>query len=72
MRITIDEKEDLDCIKEIINYFKPNIHFKFEDIIKLYEKKPNMFKSNKNIIRDEGSRMTDGQKTLEKSKIINS
>ena len=69
LRITIDEKEDLDCIKEIINYFKPNIYFKFEDIIKLYEKKPNMFKSNKNIIRDEGSRMTDGQKLWRRAKL---
>ena len=70
LRLTIDEKQDLVCIKKIFNYFKPNIYFKFIDIIKLYKKKPSIFKLNNKISRDEGSRLSDGQKLWRRAKKI--
>ena len=69
LRITLDEKEDLICIKKIFNYFKPNIHFSLEDIIKLYKKKPNIFKFNKHIRRDEGSKLSAGQKLWKRARM---
>jgi len=62
LRLTLDEKDDLVCIKKIFNYFKPNINFKLTDVINLYKKKPEIFKSNKKIMRDEGSKLCSGQK----------
>jgi glutamate-1-semialdehyde 2,1-aminomutase len=70
LRLTLDEKKDLVCIKKIFNYFKHNIYFKLDDIIKLYKKKPHIFKINNNITRDEGSKLSDGQKLWKRAKQI--
>ena len=68
LRLTLDEKEDLICIKKIVNYFKPNIFFTLKDIIKLYHKHPKIFKANSKIKRDEGSRLSTGQKFWKRAK----
>ena len=62
LRLTIDEKKDYECIKNIFQNFYPKIDFTLEDIIKLYKKKPKIFELNKNVKRDEGSKMNTGQK----------
>jgi glutamate-1-semialdehyde 2,1-aminomutase len=68
IRLTLDEKEDLICIRKIVNYFKPNIFFTLKDIIKLYHKYPKIFKANSKIKRDEGSRLSTGQKFWKRAK----
>ena len=68
LRLTLDEKEDLICIKKIVNYYKPNIFFTLKDIIKLYHKHPKIFKANSKIKRDEGSRLSTGQKFWKRAK----
>lgn len=62
LRLTLDEKNDLKCIKKIFNFFHPNIYFKLEDIIGLYKKKPKLFDINRDIARNEGSKISSGQK----------
>lgn len=49
LRLTIDYPEDLITIKKIYNYFHPNIYFSWKKVIKLYKKKPILFKENINI-----------------------
>tara|TARA_Y100000768_G_C23978153_1_gene684194 strand:+ start:458 stop:2482 length:2025 start_codon:yes stop_codon:yes gene_type:complete len=61
LRLTVDEKDDYECIKNIFNYFFPREDFTLNEIIKLYEKKPKLFKNMK-IRRDEGSKLHSGQK----------
>ena len=69
LRLTLDEQNDLNCIKKIVNYFDPNIYFSLRDIIKLYSIKPNIFNLNNKIIRDEGSKLSSGQKLWKRAKI---
>ena len=69
LRITLDEQNDLNCIKKIVNYFAPNIYFSLRDIIKLYSIKPSIFNLNNKIIRDEGSKLSSGQKLWKRAKI---
>ena len=54
-RWTLDEPDDFLVISNIFNYFHPNIYFGWEEIIKLSNDKPEFFKYNKNIKRNEGS-----------------
>ena len=62
LRLTIDETEDNECIKGIFKYFYPREDFTLNEIIKLYKKKPNLFKNNMKFKRDEGSKICSGQK----------
>ncbi len=48
-RVTVDEKEDFELIKEIFYHYraKPTIYYR--DLIKLFEEKPNLMKINNHI-----------------------
>ena len=54
LRWTLDTNSDLLTIKNVLEYFHPSITFSWLDILKLNEKKPELFKSNKHIIRNQG------------------
>ena len=69
IRITLDEELDLKIIKNIVNYFEPNIYFNLEDIINLYIANKSLFK-NFGINRNEGAQMSSGQKLWKKAKKI--
>ena len=43
IRLTLDTKKDLFFIKKIYNFFYPKIFFKFEDVMKLFSQRPNLF-----------------------------
>lgn len=62
LRLTLDEQNDYKCINKIFRHFHPRINFTLNDITQLYKKKPNIFKTNMSIKRDEGSQMTTGNK----------
>jgi len=70
IRLTVDEKEDIDVIELILNYFNPKINFNLGDIINLYNKKPNIFKKNSKIIRNEGANLNKNQKLWKRAKKI--
>jgi len=55
LRWTVDEKEDLDFVREIYKnlYYKREI-FLMEDILKLLREKPELIDMNKKFMRDEG------------------
>jgi len=49
LRLTLDYPSDLITIKNVFNYFYPNIYFSWKKVLKLYKKKSYLFKSNLNI-----------------------
>jgi len=69
-RWTVDEKEDLIVINEIFDPFKPNIKFSWQEVLKFMKKNPKIFSKNKNIKRNEGADMGEGQKLWEHAKKI--
>ena len=44
LRWTLDDPEDLEVISNIFEYFNPNINFGWQNIYKLYNDKPELFK----------------------------
>ena len=67
IRLTVDDFADLETILAIVKHFSPNIYFKYQDVIKLFENKPEIFTNLKNK-RDEGSFMGKGQKLWKRAK----
>tara|TARA_B100001250_G_scaffold414603_1_gene454451 strand:+ start:11501 stop:13543 length:2043 start_codon:yes stop_codon:yes gene_type:complete len=68
-RWTVDEYEDLDVVKNIINYFHPRLDFSWHEILNLKQKHPEYFLKNRNIKRNEGSsELIKGQKLWQKAK----
>ena len=68
-RWTLDEKEDFQVISNIFKNLK-NYHCNFNEIIRLRKSKPKIFYANKNIPRDEGSKLNTGQKLWKRVKQI--
>tara|TARA_B100000579_G_scaffold287073_1_gene238045 strand:+ start:11615 stop:13666 length:2052 start_codon:yes stop_codon:yes gene_type:complete len=62
LRLTLDEENDHKVLTQVFNNFKSNIYFSINDIVKLYKNNEKIFAINKNIIRNEGSRIGIGQK----------
>ena len=67
LRLTLDEQRDYELLVKIFNKIK-NYYFSFEDIVKLHKKNKKIFDHNKNIDRDLGSKISDGQKLWIKAK----
>ena len=70
LRWTVDEIEDLKVIKNIFNYFSPNIHFNWHQILKLQKTNPKLFSDNNKIKINEGSSIGTGQKLYKRAKKI--
>lgn len=70
IRWTVDEKEDLEVIENVVKYFYPRKDFSWQEVLNLYNTNPNMFTANKHIQRDEGARMTTGQKLWRRAKKV--
>ena len=69
-RWTVDEPEDLIVVKNIFNYFHPEINFSWKKIIELKDNKPKLFTANEHLIRNEGAVMSTGQKLWSRAKHI--
>lgn len=69
-RWTIDEPEDFEVINNIFNNFKKKIIFSWKEVLKLKASKPNLFIANSQIIRDEGSKLSEGAKLWKRAKNI--
>ncbi len=70
LRITIDEKIDLDVLEKIYNDLNRNSHFMWKELINLYDNKPELFMQNNDIKRNEGSKLGTGQKLWKRAKTI--
>ena len=69
-RWTLDEHDDYKVIKSILEKFSPKFNFKWTDIMKLKKDEPEIFLGNKNIKRNEGALMGEGQKLWKRAKKI--
>lgn len=70
IRLTVDEKNDLLVIKELYNFFEPDIFFSLDDVINAFQSNPEKFRQNAHIKRNEGLRMNKGQKLYIRAKDI--
>lgn len=70
MRWTLDETADLQVIKKVFEHFSPNQEFSWLEVVNLYVKRPDIFKTNAHIQRDEGSKMGSGQKLWKRAKAV--
>ena len=69
-RWTLDEIEDYDVIKSIVDSFSSSYSFSWKDVLKLKEAQPKLFLGNKHIVRNEGGIMGSGQKLWKRAKKI--
>ena len=70
LRWTLDEPEDFEVIKNVFEYFSPDIYFDWKKILELQNSMPNLFEKNKHIINNEGSKMSSGQKLYKRAKKV--
>ena len=69
-RWTVDEPEDFEVILNIFNHFAPKITFKWNEVIELKDRHPELFTANQNLSRNEGSIMSTGQKLWKRAKRV--
>jgi len=69
LRLTLDNFKDLETLRNIFNFFSPNIYFNLKKIEKLYSNYSNIF-TNLNFSRNYGSNMNKGQKLWYRAKRI--
>ena len=62
IRLTVDEKDDLQVVKKLFEHFKPNIHFNYKEIAKFYNKNKHFFRKNSHLQLNEGSILDKSQK----------
>ena len=67
--LTLDNNIDFKTIKNIFDYFYPNIYFSYNQIMNLKNKKPKLFLNNSHK-RNEGSKLGKGQKLWLRAKNI--
>lgn len=70
LRWTVDELEDFYVISDVMNFFKPNIYFSWEEVLSLYNSRKDIFMKNDSIKRNEGITMNKGQKLWRRAKGI--
>ena len=69
-RWTVDEPEDFEVIRQIFEYFYPDIYFSWNRVLELYNSNPQLFDLNKSILRNKGSIMCKGQKLWKRAKKV--
>jgi glutamate-1-semialdehyde 2,1-aminomutase len=69
-RWTVDEAADFDVISAVFDYFAPDIHFGWKQIVELERSQPQLFELNRNLIRNEGATMSTGQKLWRRAKSV--
>ncbi len=70
LRWTLDEPEDFIVIQRVFEYFKPNIHFTWQQVLDLQEVNPELFMGNQHISRNEGATTGSGQKLWSRAKKV--
>lgn len=68
LRWTVDEQADFEVIQNVFNYFHPDIHFSWLQVLELQRKQPELFAANRQIRRNEGATMGTGQKLWKHAK----
>jgi glutamate-1-semialdehyde 2,1-aminomutase len=69
-RWTVDEPADLALVRRIFEHFRPRLDFSWKEVVALREVHPDWFMTNKNIGRNEGHSMSNGQKLWKRAKHV--
>jgi len=70
MRWCVDEREDYEVVKWVVEQFKGKSDFKWEQVLKLQKEMPEKFEHNASYKRNQGSYMCNGQKLWRRAKKI--
>jgi len=70
IRVTLDEKSDLDVIREVIKFFGPRDDYTWIEVAQFLNTNAEIKKMNSHIVRNEGQVLGTGQKLWKKSKSI--
>ena len=62
MRWTVDEPEDLQVIRSVVDYYEGCSDFAWEQVLELAQQQPHLFSLNARFARNEGATMGEGQK----------
>ena len=67
-RWTVDEPEDFEVVKSVFKHFHPRTDFSWLEVLHLSKDKPELFKPNRHLIRNEGATIGIGQKLYKRAK----
>ena len=70
LRWTVDEDQDLEVVRFVVEHFAPNRLFSWKDILRLYESHSAELNRNSAIVRNEGASMGTGQKLWKRAKAV--
>ena len=68
LRWTVDEPEDFDVVSNVFNYFSPDNSFGWKDVLEIQYSNPEIFHKNQHIKRNDGAKMSNGQKLWARAK----
>jgi len=69
-RITLDEKIDLEVIRDVVMFFNDNFDFTWKDVVSFLEKNLDIKNKSSHIIRNEGAKITSGEKLWRRAKKV--
>ena len=70
MRWTVDEPEDLQVIRGVVDHFGGTSDFSWQQVLELTQKQPKLFAANARFARNEGATMGEGQKLWRRAKRV--
>lgn len=70
LRWTVDESADFAVIERVFEYFSPDIHFTWQQVLELQRTQPHLFADNHQLKRNEGAVMGTGQKLWKRAKQV--
>jgi glutamate-1-semialdehyde 2,1-aminomutase len=70
LRWTVDEKEDFIVIERVFGHFAPKVDFRWEEVLELNLKHPEMFQENQHLVRNKGAVLNTGQKLWNRAKKV--
>ena len=69
-RWTVDDPEDFEVVRRVIEHFRGKLTFRWRDIMGLKTSHPDIFEPNINVARNEGAELGNGQKLWKRAKRI--
>lgn len=70
LRWTLDTPEDLEVIDAVVRHFAPTTEFSWQDVLRLSRRSPELFVANAATPRDEGTRLSSGQKLWRRAQSV--
>ena len=70
LRWTVDEIDDFRVVEAVFAHFSPDDRFGWRAVLELQRAQPGLFEPNQHLIRNEGARMSNGQKLWKRAKRV--